>query len=206
MEMHRGPAAGVLAWHRLSLSPRAPASFCADPDQVALGLALAARVIEATRLTAEDMLSAGLGELATDRFAKPIHDVHALTTRAIARFLVTGQGTTESERNFVARLGFLCARNGLSLTTLTRSYLVWRDTNLRVLNDEISRLSIAAAVSDLARMMVRSSADTGILRMTRAYDAIDLPARVDPRADRLTRPAARGTGPARSPRSIRPAA
>jgi hypothetical protein len=158
----------------LSLSPRAPASFCADPDQVALGRALAARVIEATRLTAEGVLAAGLCELATNRFAKPIHDVHVLTTRAVARFLVTGQGTSETERSFVARLGFLGARNGLSLTTLTRSYVVWRDTNLRVLNEEIGRLRIAAAVSDLARMIVRSSADTGILRMTRAYDAVDL--------------------------------
>ena len=171
--MHRGPAVGVLAWHRLSLSPRAPASFCLDPDQVALGRALAVRVIEITRLTAEAMVAAGLVEVATQRFAKPIHDVHALTTRAIARFLVTGQGTTETERNFVARLGFLGARNGLSLTTLTRSYLVWRDTNLRILNEEIGRLRIASAVSDLARMIIRSSADTGILRMTRAYDGVD---------------------------------
>jgi hypothetical protein len=173
MEMHRGPAVGVLAWHRLSLSPRAPASFCADPDQVALGQALAARVIEVTRLTAQAMLAAGLGELATRRFARPVHDVHALTTRAIARFLVTGQGTTETERNFIGRLGFLAARNGLSLTTLTRSYLVWRDTNLRVLNEEIGRLRIKAAVSDLTRMIVRSSADSGILRMARAYDTVD---------------------------------
>jgi hypothetical protein len=174
--MHRGPAAGALAWHRLSLSPRAPASFCADPDQVALGRALAARVIEATRLTAEAILAAGLTELATQRFAKPIHEVHALTTRVIARFLVTGQGTTETERNFVTRLGFLGARNGLSLATLTRSYLVWRDTNLRVLNEEISHLRIASAVADMARLIVRSSADTGILRMTRAYDAVGVAA------------------------------
>ena len=120
------------------------------------------------------LTSLGLVELATHRFAKPIHDVHALTTRTIARFLVTGQGTTEAERNFVARLGFLAARNGLCLTTLTRSYLLWRDINLRILNEEIRRLRIAVAASELARMIIRSSADTGILRMARAYDAIDL--------------------------------
>jgi hypothetical protein len=158
----------------LSLSPRAPASFCADPDQVALGLALGARVLEATRMTAEAMLAAGLVELAAHRFAKPIHDVHVLTTRAIARFLVTGQGTTETERNFIGRLGFLAARNSLCLSTLTRSYLVWRDTNLRVMNQEIARLRVTVAVSDLSRMIIRSSADTGILRMARAYDALGL--------------------------------
>jgi hypothetical protein len=170
MQMQRGPAVGVLAWQRITVSPRAPASFCLDPDQVALGRALAARLIEVTRLTAEATLAAGLVELATRRFAKPIHDVHALTTRAIARFLVTGQGTTETERNFVARLGFMAARHGLSLATLTRSYILWRDTNLRILNEEISRLRIAVGVSDLARKMIRSSAETGILRVTRAYE------------------------------------
>ena len=172
--MQRGSVAGGLAWCRNSVSPRAPVSFRPDPDQVALGSALAARVMEVTRLTAEAMLAAGLVELATHRFAKPIHDVHALTTRTIARFLVTGQGTTEAERNFVARLGFLAARNGLCLTALTRSYLLWRDINLRILNEEIGRLRIAVAASELARMIIRSSADTGIWRMARAYDAIDL--------------------------------
>jgi hypothetical protein len=161
---------GVLAWHRASVSPHAPASFCADPAQIALGRALAARVIEATRLTAEATLAAGLLDLATRPFAKPIHDVHTLTTRAIARFLVTGQGTTETERNFIARLGFMAARYGLSLKVLTQSYLLWRDTNLRVLNEEITRLRTAVAVSDLARLIIKSSADTGILRMARAYD------------------------------------
>jgi hypothetical protein len=169
-KVQQRPLVGVLAWHRPYVSPRAPASFCVDPAQIALGRALALRVIEATRLTAEATLAVGLLELASRPFAKPIHDVHALTTRAIARFLVTGQGTTETERNFIARLGFMAARYGLSLKVLTRSYLLWRDTNLRVLNEEIARLRTAVAVSDLARLIIRSSADTGILRMARAYE------------------------------------
>jgi hypothetical protein len=170
MQMQRGPVAGALAWRHVSVSPHAPASFCTDPDQIALGRALAARVIEATRLTAEATLAAGLLDLATSRIAKQIHDVHALTTRAIARFLVTGQGTTETERNFIGRLGFTAARYGLSMAMLTQSYLLWRDANLRVLNEEIARLRIAGTVSELARRMIRSSADTGILRMVRAYE------------------------------------
>src|ERR1700694_897074 len=112
--MQRGPVVGVLAWSRTSVSPRAPASFCADPSQIALGHALAARVIEAARLTAEATLAPGLLELPTSRFAKPIHDVHALTIRAIARFLVTGQGNTEKERNFIGRVGFTVGGRGVS--------------------------------------------------------------------------------------------
>jgi signal transduction histidine kinase len=135
-----------------------------------LGQALFARVAEATRMTAEAAAAAGLSELASRRFAKPIRHVHNLATRGIARFLMTGQGSTEKERNFIGRLGVMAALYGLSVANLTRSYLLWRDTNLRVLNEESTRLCIAPAVSEEARRIIRSSADTGIVRMARAYD------------------------------------
>jgi hypothetical protein len=135
-----------------------------------LGHALALRVTGATKLTAEAMAAAGLSELASRGFAKLIYDVHNLTTRAIARFLITGQGTTETERNFLKRFGVTAAEHGLSVVTLTRSHLLWRDTNLRVLNEEATRLGTAPAVAEEARMIIRSSADTGILRIAGAYD------------------------------------
>jgi hypothetical protein len=169
--MRRGLPAGALSRVLISKSPGAPSGFSAAPGQIVLGQALASRVTVATRLTAEAAVAAGLIELASRRFARPMHDVHNLMTRAIARFLMTGQGTTEVERDFIGRLGVMAARYGLSLTTLTRSYFLWRDTNLRVLNEEINRLGIAPAISDLARMIVRSSADTGIMRMAQAFDS-----------------------------------
>ena len=170
MQIRRGIPAGALARVLISKSPGAPARFTAAPGQIALGRALASRVTVTTRLTADAAAAAGLIELASRRFARPMHDVHNLMTRAIARFLMTGQGTTEVERDFIGRLGVMAARYGLSLTTLTRSYFLWRETNLRVLNEEINRLGIAPAISDLARMIIRSSADTGIIRMAQAFD------------------------------------
>ena len=170
METRPGVPVGVFAWSRTARSFGAPATFSANPDQVALGQALALRVGATTRLTAEAVAAAGLLELASHRFAKLIHDVHMLMTRAIARFLVTGQGTTEIERSFLGRLGVMAALHGLSVATLTRSCLVWRDTNLRVLNEEVTRLGTAPAVAEEARMIIRSTADTGILRIARAYD------------------------------------
>jgi hypothetical protein len=170
MEIRKGVPAGVFAWSRAARSPGAPAAFAANPDQVALGQALALRVTAATRMTAEAVAAAGLLELASHRFAKLIHDVHNLTTRAIARFLVTGQGTTDTERSFLGRLGVVAAAHGLSSAALNRSYFLWRDANLRVLNEEARRLGTAPAVAEEARMIIRSSADTGILRIARAYD------------------------------------
>ena len=172
LEIRRGPPAGAFALsRRIRTAPRPTATFFADPDQrVVLGLALAKRVTEATRLIAEAAVAAGLSELASRRFAKPIRHVHNLATRGVANFLITGQGSTEKERNFIGRLGVMAALHGLSVATVTRSYLLWRDTNLRVLNEEISRLGTAMAFAAEARRMIRSSADTGIVRMARAYD------------------------------------
>jgi hypothetical protein len=142
----------------------------ADPASVRLGQALAARVSEVTRLTAAAAVAAGLIEMTSPRFAKQIRDVHTLTSRAIARFLITGQGTTENERNFISRVGIFAARYGLSLAILSRSYAEWRDASLRVVNEEINRLAIGHTVSNVARKIITSSADTGLRRMARAYE------------------------------------
>ena len=162
-------AVGTIALGRRSVLHH-PSIVSADPASVRLGQALAARVSDVTRLTAAAAVAAGLMEMTSPRFAKQIRDVHALTSRAIARFLITGQGTTENERNFISRVGILAARYGLSLAILSRSYVEWRDANLRVVNEEINRLAIGHTVSNLARKIIRSSADTGLRRMARAYE------------------------------------
>jgi hypothetical protein len=70
----------------------------------------------------------------------------------------------------LGRLGVTAAAHGLSSATLNRSYFLWRDTNLRVLNEEAGRLGTAAPIAEEARMIIRSSADSGILRIAHAYD------------------------------------
>ncbi|MHB8588315.1 MAG: hypothetical protein ACYDA0_05600 [Candidatus Dormibacteraceae bacterium] len=169
MEAQRAvPLATIVRGRSLGFSRR-PA-LATDPAQVRLGQALAARVTEITRLTGAAAAATGLTEPTSTRFAKQIRDVHALTSRAIARFLISGQGTTETERNFISRVGVIAARYGLSLGVLAQSYVLWRDTNLRVLNEEVDRLRVGRAVSSLARKIIRSSADTGLRRMARAYE------------------------------------
>lgn len=168
-ETRRTLTVGALAWRRGQAVPRAPVFF-ADPASVRLGHALAARVSEVARSTAAAAVASGLIELTSPRFARQIRDVHILTSRAIARFLITGQGTTEAERNFISRVGIISARYGLSPAMLSRSYVEWRDANLRVVNEEISRLGIGQKVSSTACKIIRSSADAGLRRMARAYE------------------------------------
>ncbi len=171
MDIQQGRSATAFASSRLARSGRRAAAFNdASGQKVALGRALAARVTDATRITAAAAAEAGLSELASRRFVKPVRHVHNLSTRGIARYLMTGQGSTEKERNFIGRLGVMAALYGLSVATLTRSYLLWRDTNLRVVSEEAARLGTDSTVSDEARAIVRSATDTGLVRMARAYD------------------------------------
>lgn len=121
-------------------------------------------------MTAEAIAAERLFDSASRRFAKQMHDVHSLTTRAIARFMIDGQGTTQTERNFIGRLGYVAVQHGVSAFALSRSYLLWRDTTLRVLNEEIRRLGTSLAVSHEARMIIRSMAQKGIERLASAND------------------------------------
>src|SRR5258708_26144810 len=65
----------------------------------------------------------------------------------------------------------MAAVDGLSVGEMTRSYLFFRDATLRVLDQEIARLGIPAAVATEARSVVRATNDSAIVRMARAYDA-----------------------------------
>lgn len=166
---HKGAPIGAFGWTR-NLRLSFSSSAGAEPAQAQLGRALSARVMEATRLTAAAAAETGLAQLTPPSFARQIRDVHTLTSRAIARFLISSEGTTETERNFIGRVGIMAARDGLSPAVLARSYLLWLDTSLKVLNEEVNRLGVGSAVSDLARKVIRSSAESGLRRMVRAYD------------------------------------
>ncbi len=169
-DRHQALSTGALALSFVSRSPQAPASFRASNDEIALGEALSARIGDATRMAAEAAAAAGLFELASPRFARAIHDVHTLATRVIARFLITGQGTTDRERSFIGGFGVLAALHDLPVATLAWSHLLWRDTYLRVLNEEAGRLGTAPEVSEEARKIIRSSADSAMVGMALAYD------------------------------------
>ncbi len=160
---------GAFGWAR-TFRVSLPSSVGADPDQAQLGRALSARVMESTRLTAAAAADTGLAQLTPPWFARQIRDVHTLTSRAIARFLISSEGTTETERNFIGRVGMIAARCGLSPAVIVRSYLLWLDTNLLVLNEEVDRLGVGNAVAELARKVIRSTAESGLRRMVRAYD------------------------------------
>lgn len=131
---------------------------------------MASRAFEATAICAKAAASAGLSELASHHIAKRLRHVHNVTTRGVSNLLTTGHGNTEKERHFMGKLGVEAALRGGSVATLARSYLLWRDANLKVLNEEAGRLGTPDAIVDEARAMIQSSVDTGFVRLARAFD------------------------------------
>jgi len=136
-----------------------------------LGQALATRVSDVTHLTEAMAAKANLTELTSRRFTKPLRHIRNLSTRLYAEWLTNGSVMTAKQRDFISRLGVMAAVDGLSVGELARSYLFFRDATLRVLDEEIVRLSIPAAVATEARSVVRATNDSAIVRMARAYDA-----------------------------------
>ncbi len=136
-----------------------------------LGQALATRVSDVTHLTEAMAAKANLTELTSRRFTKPLRHIRNLSTRLYAEWLTNGSFMTAKQRDFISRLGVMAAVDGLSVGELTRSYLFFRDSTLRVLDEEIARLGTPAAVAAEARSVVRATNDSAIVRMARAYDA-----------------------------------
>jgi signal transduction histidine kinase len=153
-------------------SPSAIASTDLDAEaRFKLGQALATRVSDVTHLTEAMAAKANLNELTSRRFTKPLRHIRNLSTRLYAEWLTNGSVMTAKQRDFISRLGVMAAVDGLSVGELTRSYLFFRDATLRVLDQEVARLGTPAAVVTEARSVVRTTNDSAIVRMARAYDA-----------------------------------
>ena len=131
---------------------------------------MAARVGDVTRLTEAMAAKANLTELTSHRFTKPLRHIRNLSTRLYAEWLMNGSIMTAKQRDFISRLGLMAAVDGISVGELTRSYLFFRDATLRVLDQEVARLGTPASVVSEARSVVRSTSDSAVVRMARAYD------------------------------------
>jgi diguanylate cyclase (GGDEF)-like protein len=127
---------------------------------------------------AEDVAAAVVGRLdelwAADAAERDPEVVAALeradriATRAIGRWLATGEGATDHEQHTLAAPGALADR--VTLEELVKAYLAWRDATLDVLAEEAARLRSDPAVVDEVRGVVERSCDVSLVRMVRQFD------------------------------------
>src|ERR1700716_3644314 len=87
-----------------------------------------------------------------------------------ARWLRTGEISTREERTWIGELGEAGARHGVSIASMTRGYLVFRDATLELINEEAARLGTPLDVLESIRQMNYLSCDSSILWMNRNFD------------------------------------
>jgi PAS domain S-box-containing protein len=154
---------------RRALSP--PPNLNAQPEAVrALGEALLARAGDVIRMWDERRAGLGLPELETPDFLARRRASQRLGLRLFARWLRTGETSTREERSWLGELGELAARRGVSISSMTRGYLIFRDVTLDLINEEAERLETPLDILDRVRQMNSFSCDSSILWMTRNFD------------------------------------
>lgn len=115
--------------------------------------------------------AAALQETSSRRFMSHLRKMRTIGTKLIARWLITGQEADDDEVALIGRIGQMAAAESFSIGDMTRSFLVWRDANLRVLEEEAERLGTPRELREEIRRVILSSADGSIVRMARTFDS-----------------------------------
>jgi PAS domain S-box-containing protein len=113
---------------------------------------------------------AGIPEVGTPEFRARRSASQLLGFQLFARWLRTGEISTRKERTWIGGLGEVGARHGVSIMSMTRGYLVFRDVTLELINQEAERLGTPSDGLDRVRQMNSFSCDSSILWMTRNFD------------------------------------
>jgi PAS domain S-box-containing protein len=152
-------------------APALPPKGEVQPEAVrALGDALLARAPDCVRMCEERRTGVGIAEVGTPEFRGRRSASQLLGFQLFARWLRTGEISTREERTWIGALGELGARHGVSIASMTRGYLVFRDVTLELINQEAERLETPSDVLDRVRRMNSYSCDSSILWMTKNFD------------------------------------
>jgi PAS domain S-box-containing protein len=112
----------------------------------------------------------GMAEVGTPDFRARREAAQLLGVQLFARWLFTGEISTREERVWLGELGEHGAREGVSISIMTRGFLIFRDVTLELIAVEAERLRTPPDILDRVRQMVSFSCDGSILWMTRNFD------------------------------------
>ncbi len=149
----------------------APPKSDAQPEAVrALGDALLARDADCVRMCEQRRDALSIAELGRPDFGARRRASQLLALQLFARWLRTGEVINREERRWLGELGELGARFGVSISSMTRGYLIFRDVSLELINEEAARLETPLDILDRVRQMISLSCDSSVLWMTRTFD------------------------------------
>ncbi len=151
-------------------APVEPPRAAVQPDHSrALGEALLARNDDCWKRCEQRLEALGIEEVGTAEFRARRRASQQLGVQLFGRWMLTGELTTVEERSWLGGLGELGARTDVSITHMTRGYLVFRDVVQELIDEEAGRLGTPADLLDRIRRMNGLSCDSSILWMTRNF-------------------------------------
>lgn len=141
-----------------------------DAARVQLGEAITRRAPEVARTVLAGRIS-GSPDQYTREHPEDILRTSRLTTEQVGRWLTTGQTTTREENAQLDATAETAASGARPLATITKNYLLWRETVLGVAAEEAERLGTPAAIVGELVTTIRRASDASLVRMARRFDA-----------------------------------
>ncbi len=149
---------------------RQPGDLLAVDERALLGEALRARIEDVLELQAR-ALAAGTGGGKYSDWERGPDGPARLATAVVARWLCTGETSTQDEHVRFADPGRVAADRRWPMAEITKRYLRWRDAVWQVLDEEADHLKVSDSVRSEAFTMVRASCDGAIVRVAKRLDA-----------------------------------
>lgn len=157
----------------MEVAPLDATAAAADGELAELGRALGRRSAEVAAAIVEHWERRnGFGGTPQELDQRAmIRETTHLGTNAVALYLITHQSPTEEQAGAMSRSGRAPVEERLSLSGLTRLYLLWRDMTTEAVREEASRLGSSSAVTEEAVQVVRAGSDSALVGMAKQFDA-----------------------------------
>jgi PAS domain S-box-containing protein len=141
-----------------------------ERDTRALGEALLTRADDCWRMCEERLQALGIEVAGTVDFRERRRASQLLGVQLFARWLMTGEMSTIEERTWLGELGKQGAQTGVSISNMTRGYLMFRDVVRELIDQEAERIGTPLDLLERVRTMNALSCDSSVLWMTRNFD------------------------------------
>lgn len=143
------------------------------PALCELGIGLASRVDECVATVRRRMSGATwVGVLPTPEWLERADRTRWFATLLIARWLYTGEPSEPAEMGWLSERGAVAAEHGVALSNVIRGTLIWRDTLLRMLREEVKSRYVARDRAAEAVDIVMRSCDTSLVSAAAAHDRV----------------------------------
>ena len=136
----------------------------------ALGTALGSRVDDCWRICEARLETGGILDVGTPAFRARRRETQRRGLLLFSRWLLTGEVSNPGERTWLGELGELAARCDVSITHMTRGYLMFRDVVTELIAEESRAQDTPSGLLEHVHRVNAATCDSSVLWMTQTYD------------------------------------